>query len=244
MKIAVVEDDLIAAAQLMDYLERYGAETDAPFAVTHYTDAEAFVRECKKERPAIAFLDIELPTIDGMEAARRLRELDSAAVIVFVTKMAQYALRGYDVGALDFLLKPVSYAEFKLKMRRAVNVARANETKNLLVPAGGGFHRVPSDQLIYVEVEGHRLRYHLVSGIVEARGRLSDVQARLAGSGFLQCNSCYTVNVRYIDCIKGYDLYINGEKLKISHPRRKEFMRQLMDAYTNGFGEDRGEDKG
>ena len=93
-------------------------------------------------------------------------------------------------------------------------------------------------KIVFVEVEGHRLKYQLVDGVVEARGSLSDVQEKLAGHGFLRCNSCYVVNVKYIEFVKGYDLHINGYKLKISHPRRKEFMRQLMDIYAGSFRED------
>lgn len=238
MKVVIVEDDMVAAAQFKNYLERYGNESDVELEVTHFTDAETFLKNYKKERPAIVFFDINLPTIDGMEAARKLRERDTAVVIVFVTKMVQYALKGYDVNALDFLVKPVSYAEFKMKMRRAVNVARANETKALYVPVDSGFYRVPSDKIVFVEVEGHRLKYQLVDGVVEARGSLSDVQEKLTGHGFLRCNSCYVVNVKYIEFVKGYDLHINGYKLKISHPRRKEFMRQLMDIYAGSFRED------
>lgn len=236
MKVIIVEDDPVSAGQLKDYLKRYAGESGVEFEAAHYTDAEAFLRNYKKENPAIVFFDIELPNIDGMEAARQLRERDSAVVIVFVTKMVQYAIKGYEVNALNFLVKPVPYAEFRLKMSRAVNVARANEAKDLYVPMDSGFYRVPSDSIVFVEVEGHRLKYQLVDGVVEARGSLSDVQEKLAGHGFLRCNSCYVVNVKYIDSVKGYDLHINGYTLKISHPRRKEFMRQLMDLYTGGFG--------
>lgn len=237
-----MEDDLTAAAQFKNYLERYAGEAETELEVAHYADADAFLKNYRKERPAIVFFDINLPTIDGMEAARKLRERDTAVVIVFVTKMVQYALKGYGVNALDFLVKPVSYAEFKTKMRRAVNVAKANEVKTLCVPVDSGFYRVPSDKIVFVEVEGHRLKYQMVDGVVEARGSLSDVQEKLAGHGFLRCNSCYIVNVKYIESVKGYDLYINGYKLKISHPRRKEFMRQLMDIYAgSGRGDMGGE---
>lgn len=235
MKVIIVEDDPLAAGQFKDYLARYGEETGMELEVTHYADGETFLRNYRREKPSIVFFDIELPTIDGMEAARQLRERDSAVVIIFVTKMVQYAIKGYEVNALNFLVKPVPYAEFRLKMHRAVNVARANEAKDLFVPADSGFFRVPSDSIVFVEVEGHRLKYQLVDGVVEARGSLSDVQKKLAGRGFLRCNSCYIVNVKYIDFVKGYDLHISGYKLKISHPRRKEFMRQLMDLYAGSL---------
>ena len=148
--------------------------------------------------------------------------------------MVQYAQKGYEVNALDFLVKPIAYADFRLKMQRAVNVAKTNEVKTLLVPMDSGFYRINSDKIIFVEVMGHNLVYRLSDGVAEARGTLNSVQEKLAGHGFLRCNSCYLVNVRYIDSVQGYDLHIGGYKLKISHPRRKEFMKQLMEIYSGG----------
>ena len=232
MKIVIVEDDPAAIGQLKEYLKRYTEETDTDFEAAHYTDAEEYLSCHEKECPAIVLFDIDLPTINGIEAARKLRERDAAVVIVFVTKMVQYAQAGYSVNALDFLVKPVSYAEFKMKMQRAVNVARANEIKTIRVPDGNGFFRVPSNKIVFVEVSGHRLRYQLVDGVVEGRGSLTDVEEKLTGHGFLRCNSCYIVNSKFVDSVQGYDLHINGYKLKISHPRRKTFMKQLMDIYS------------
>lgn len=235
MKVAIVEDDSLAAAQLKKYLGRLGSEMEMEFEIVHYTDAEAFLKERAKENPAMVFLDIELPTIDGMEAARQLRRQDAAVVIIFVTKMVQLAQAGYAVNALDFLVKPVTYAEFKMKIQRAVNVARAREVRTLQILFDGGFYRIPCDKIVFVEVTGHHLKFQLVDGEVEARGSLSSVEEKLAGRGFLRCNSCYLVNVKYIDSVKGYDLYLNGHRLKISHPRRKEFMRRLMELYAGEF---------
>lgn len=240
MKVVMVEDNPAESTQLKSYLERYAEESDTPLEIAQYTDAEVFLQNYRRESPAMVFLDIDLPTISGMEAAQRLRECDSTVVIIFVTKMVQYALKGYEVNALDFLVKPVTYAELKMKMRRAVNVARTNEVKDLCISVDGGFQRILTENILFIEVEGHRLRYHLTDGVVETRGSLSDIQEKLAGQGFLRCNSCYIVNTKYIESVKGYDLYVRGHKLRISHPRRKEFMRQLMDAYTGGASGEEG----
>ncbi len=234
MKVVIIEDDPQAAAQLKKHLSRLGEETQTEFEIAHYRDAEVYLKNHTREHPEIIFLDIELSTIDGMEAARQLRKQDSAVVLVFVTKMVQFAQEGYAVNALDFLVKPVSYAEFKMKIQRAVNVARANQVRMLQVPFDGGFYRIPCDKIVFVEVTGHRLQFQLVDGTMEARGSLSSVEEKLEGWGFLRCNSCYIVNARYIESVKGYDLFIGGHQLRISHPRRKEFMRRLMEIYADG----------
>lgn len=232
MRVVIVEDDFSEANKLKSALQRYGSETGLDFEILHYTDAETFLKKYSQERPSIVFFDIELSTINGMDAARLLRERDDAVVIIFVTKLVQFAQKGYEVKALDFLIKPIIYDDFHMKMLRAVNVAKANEVKTILVPADSGFFRVSSDKIVFVEVMGHNIRYQLTDGVVEARGTLSGAEEKLAGHGFLRCNSCYLVNSRYVESVRGYDLYIGGHVLKISHPRRKEFVKQLMNLYT------------
>ena len=231
MKVTLIEDDMQAAELLKSYLFRYGAENGIEFEVGLYSDAELFLKEYKKECAAIVFLDIELPNIDGMTAARLLREQDPSVVIVFVTKMVQYAAKGYEVDALDFLVKPVKYPEFVMKMPRAVNIARMNEGAVIFVPVNNGFYRVAVDKILFVEIMGHSLKYRLADRVVEARGTLKKVQKVLEGHGFIRCNSCYLVNTRYIDSVQGYQVNIKGFSLKISQPRRKEFMKELMDIY-------------
>ena len=68
------------------------------------------------------------------------------------------------------------------------------------------------------------------------------MEKSLEGHGFLRCNNCYLINSKYVDAVHGYDLIINGYELKISHPRRKEFMRQLMDLYSGDVKLKQGED--
>ncbi len=231
MNIVIVEDDTDASDKLKNYLNKYGKDENIVFDISCYTDGETFLKNYRKENAGIVFLDIELPNIDGMSVARQIREVDASAVIIFVTKMVQFAAKGYEVDALDFLVKPVVYPEFALKMRRAVNIARMNEEEGILVPVNNGFYRVATDDILFVEIMGHSLKYQLADRVVEARGTLKEVQKILEGHGFVRCNSCYLVNSRYIDAVEGYQVSIKGFTLKISQPRRKTFMKELMNIY-------------
>ena len=180
-------------------------------------------------------MDIELPGMNGLNAAKVLRATDKTVPLMFFTRMAQYAQKGYEVDALDFLIKPLNYADFSLKLKKALNVARSVEARTVIVPVYGGYTCLSTDRIIFVEVMGHQLKYQLVDGTVETRGSLSTAEKQLKDNGFFRCNSCYLVNARFIDAIRGYDLDVAGYNLKISHPRRKQFVKELMD-YFGGRG--------
>lgn len=234
MKVALVEDDNQEAEIFIKFVKRYGAENSLALDVTHFRNAEDFLKACKQSCFSVVFMDIDLPGMGGLDAARNLRMQDDCAVLVFVTKMAQYAQKGYEVNALDFIVKPICYADFALKIKKAVNVARSREVKSVLVPVNSGFCRLPVDKLVYVEVMGHKLKYQLVDEEIEARGSLGEVEKKLEGCGFLRCNSCYLVNSRFVNKVRGNEVEVGGYTLKISHPKRRAFVEALMEIFTGG----------
>lgn len=234
MNIAVIEDDKKSAEVLQKYLCKYSEENGVGFDVCLFSSAEEFLKKYRKAIYSIIFLDIDLPGISGMDVANYVRSVDDCVPILFVTKMAQYAQQGYSVNALDFLLKPINYHEFSIKMKKAVNVARTFFDHAVLLPVNSGFCRVSTDKIIYVEVMGHQLIYKLTDGEIMARGSLTEVESRLEKFGFLRCNSCYLVNTRFIDSVQGNEVIVAGYTLKISHPKRRSFLRELMRIYTGG----------
>lgn len=126
-KVAVVDDDVRESATLKKYLSDYAEEEGVEINVSAYSDGAAFLDGFKSVFD-IVFMDIDMPNLDGLNAARKLRETDGDVVLIFVTNLAQYAIKGYEVNALDYLLKPLSYATFRLRMMKAVS--RVVRTKN------------------------------------------------------------------------------------------------------------------
>ena len=105
-RIAIVEDDAECREQLREYVEHYGQENREELEVLCFSDGAELV---EGYRPVydLLLLDIEMPNLDGMTAARRIRQVDSDVLIVFITNMAKYAISGYEVEAPGFMLKPV-----------------------------------------------------------------------------------------------------------------------------------------
>ena len=117
-RIAVVDDQPDMRQQLCSMIDQYSRENNCMLEVTAFSDgAQIITNYCKGFD--IIFLDIEMPELGGMDAAERIRTVDPDVVLVFVTNMAQYAIRGYEVDALDFVLKPVNYYQFSTKLARA-----------------------------------------------------------------------------------------------------------------------------
>ena len=138
-----------------------------------------------------------------------------------------FALRGYEVDAVGFLVKPVGYYDFALKFQKALALYVMNEERSFTVATPNGVCRISTDRLMYVEILRHRLYYHLVDDVIEMTGSLSKVEQELESYGFLRCNNCYLVNPKFVIRVQGNQIQIGDEMLTISRPRRAEFMNRL-----------------
>ncbi len=233
MNVAIVEDDNAAAAVIGGFIERYAVENAIELNAKRYPTADEFLADAES-RYAVVLFDVKMPGTSGMDAAFEFRKRDKAASLLFITSMVQLAQRGYEVDAVGFLVKPVKYYDFALKFKKALELYTLNEKRNVTITIPGGMCRISMDKLIYVEIVNHRLRYHLVDGVIEMSGVLKNAEDELAGYGMLRCNSCYLVNPVYIRSVKGNDLYIGDEVLRISRPKRQKFLEQLTEWFAGG----------
>lgn len=234
ISIAIVEDDELEASILEEYIKKHGEENKKEFYISKYSDAINLLNNYKPVYDII-FMDIEMPYLNGMEAAVKLRELDNVVTLIFVTNMANYAIKGYEVAAFDFIVKPVRYATFTMKFRKALARISANEEVNIVVSQRVGIVRLTSRKIIYIEVEGHRLTYHLSDGVVKGHGSLTDLEKQLQICNFLRCHASYLINTQYISHVQGDTVTMtNGDELRISRPRKKKVMIQLAQLLGEG----------
>ena len=150
-KIAVVEDNAAVRQELCGFIAQYAQESGQLLEVTPFADGSQIV---EPYRPGfdIIFLDIEMPTLGGMPTAERIRLLDPDVVLIFVTNMAQYAIRGYEVDALDFVLKPVSYYQFSTKLDRALQRICRRRGGQITLQVGGGVQLLATDDILYLSL--------------------------------------------------------------------------------------------
>lgn len=233
--IAIVEDEVEEAETLRSYFAHYTEEYGTTFTVTHFLSAEAFLN---RYRPVydLVLMDICLPRASGMDAAAQLRQVDQSVPLIFVTNMAQFAVKGYEVGAFDFVVKPMSYANFALKIHRLLGKLATRREAEVLVSQSDHMIRLSASQIKYIEISGHRMVYHTTSGEVSAYGNLKEAEAALDPAMFTRCNSCYLVNLNYVQAIQGHTVLVGGEALQISRPRRRAFIQALNDYLGGAIG--------
>lgn len=226
LQIAVIEDCARELEQLQGYLNQYSSQQEEVFKITAYGAADEFL-ETYRAQYDIVFMDIELPGLNGMEAARRLREIDKQVVLIFVTNMAQFAVKGYEVDALDYIVKPVRYTPLSIKLDRAVARCHAAQ-ESVVVRQAGGAARLTLQSILYVESQRHRLTWHTEQGEFLASGTLREVEEQLHGKGFLRSDKGLIVNQHHIKIVDGNDLILtNGERLPISRLRKRQFLEEL-----------------
>ncbi len=232
LRIAIVEDEQSNRAQMQEYICRYGEERGIDIQVTEFADGTAVPAAVQKGFDII-LLDIEMPGMNGMEVAKRIRETDQEVVLVFITNMAQYAIEGYAVNALDFVLKPIHYYTFSLKLSRAIERVRVREDKEILLHVANGIRRMKVSQIYYVDIQNRILHYHTSEGDFPVRGTLQSAEEELSRYHFVKCNHWYLVNLKYVTEINDNLVTVAGNVLEISRRNKNAFLNAVTD-YIGG----------
>ena len=176
--IAIVEDEEAYAKQLTEYIEQYQQESGKRFRVIRFTDGDEIVEKYTGEYDII-LMDIQMQFMDGMTAAEEIRKFDTKVVIMFITNMTNYAIRGYEVDAMDYVLKPVTYFSFARKLERAISRIPQKTGKPVKVNTPDGVVRIDAGDVYYIESEGHNLIYHTSNGTLKERAKMQDAAGML-----------------------------------------------------------------
>ena len=234
IRIGVVEDDPASCQLVLDYLNRYQQENGEQFTVSVFDDGARIV---EKYTPVydILLLDIEMSEMDGMAAARRIRERDDKVVIVFITAAPQYAISGYEVRALSYLLKPLPWFAFSQELKKSIDMVRRNGDDSMLIETGNGQMRLNLADILYLESIRHTIVIHTLDGKYSINGTLKDMEAKLADRHFFRSNSCYLVNLKHVTGVADQDCIMSDdERLRVSRPRKKAFLAALADYMGGG----------
>lgn len=173
--------------------------------------------------------------VNGYKTARAIRAKQDDTAIVFITRLARYAIKCYDVNAWDFIVKPINPFSFKVKLAKLLKHIEKNVKKKIQIANGNDTYFVELNEIYYVEVRQHELIYHTLHGDIKTWGTsLSKAVEMIGSEGFCFCNRCYYVNLRYVSAINENIVTVGGEKLEISRNKKKMFMTALASYLGQG----------
>lgn len=228
IRVAIVEDDKNYAGVLKKYIMRYEGESGQHFQVTWFQDGEDIVENYKADYDII-LMDIKMQFMDGMTTAEEIRKSDSEVVIIFITNTPQYAMKGYEVEALDYVLKPINYFAFSQRIDRAIKRMVHRQKKYINVSYKGRIKKIDVANIRYIEVQDHDLYFHTNEGEFSQRGTMKEIEEMLAEGDFFRCNKGYLINLEYVNGVDGSNVLVGNENVPVSRSRKKDLLDALND---------------
>lgn len=234
IRVSIVEDQEQDINILKKYLTQYGKEHKIDFLIQVFHDGIDIVSDYSAEHDII-LLDIQMMMMNGMKTAEKIREIDSNVVLIFITATASFAIQGYLVDALGYVLKPVSYLAFSQLISKAVNAVTEKQTHDsLLFSIDGGRIHLNVSQIYYLESQKHNVVIHSEKGDFVTVGPLKKIEPTLHPKGFSKCHNAYLVNLKHVlSIVKNNIILPDNTELPISRNRKKTFMEDLA-AYIGG----------
>jgi DNA-binding LytR/AlgR family response regulator len=226
VKVAIVEDEALYHEQLEAFLTQFKAEKDQPLEWSIYTDGDQFMDQYQSQFDII-LLDIQMPLMDGMTVAEEIRKIDQHVIIIFITNMTQYAIKGYAVDALDYVLKPINYFAFKERLQKALERLEYKKSRFITVKVKGGMARLDLKDLYYIESQGHQLLFHTKDGLIESSGAIKHYEQELLADGFYRIHKGFIVNLNYVQGINDPFVVMKTTELPIGRTKKKGFLETL-----------------
>lgn len=234
IKIAIVDDDKEFLDQILVYIKKYCSDNKESYHTSCFYNGVDFLTDYKKYD--LVILDIEMPLMNGMRVAQKLREIDESVVLLFITQTARFAVSGYEVSALDYVLKPLNYKNFAHKFKRALDKISDNAGKfqNLTVKTEDGLFTVSADKIYFIEKEEDYLVYHTSSGEFKERGTIYRLEEQLDKTLFSKGNKGCLINLMHVQSIRGDIVYLPEKNaVPLSRGQKKQFISEYF-RYING----------
>ncbi len=235
IKIAIVEDNESEAAALSTYIATWCEKKEREMiSCTVYSDAVKFLEQ-GSSMADIVFMDIEMPFMNGMDAAAEFRKYNRDAILIFATRATKYAVRGYAVDAIGYLVKPIGKKAFSEVFEKAVRLYRdQTRQQTLVIKVKDGITKVAIDRILYIEAASHQLNIVTDDEVYQVWSGLDKMKEQLPEE-FVACHRGYIVNLKHVDSAKKDGLCIVGRPellIPISRQKRAEFIDALTRYYT------------
>lgn len=229
IQIAIVDDEAIQADTMTSLISQAAEDIKQTVQITAFSSGEAFLFEVE-DYPDLdmVFLDIEMKQVDGLEVAKKIRELDLEMTIVFATAFAEYAVQGYEVQAMDYLLKPIEVDKIARVLQRHLD-KHPSIKETITLDTTEGVFKTVMDDIVYVEVNKRECEIHLVHQTVTVNRTLRELSDEL-NEDFAQTHRSYLVNVKHINRLLKADAELsNGDTVPVSRRLAKEIQTKFVE---------------
>lgn len=200
MRIAICDDDVLQLQHIQSELNQLLAEREKSAEVCVFSDADALIDSIQTRKADIIILDIIMPLLSGMNAAREIRSFDKSAAIVFLTSSPEFAVESYDVKASGYLLKPIDREKFRRVIGECVTAADS-VPEVVTLHTAGGYRSLPLQSIECAEAQNKTVRLTQTGGIIDnVSESFTGLEQHLClQKGFFKCHRSYIVNMAYVD---------------------------------------------
>lgn len=223
LQVAICEDELIHQQNLFRIIDEWRTSKNIKIDIDTFVTSEEFLYQYDRGKGYdIVFFDIHLKGMDGVKAARKLRERDESIIIIFLTSRMEYVLQGYEVNAWRYLLKPVHSGDVTACLNKAYDVLE-KVCEYFLVKFENKLYKVPYNSILYMESFGHYISIYTKEKVYEIRMSLSQLESRLPKE-FYRCHRSYIINTTYCKAMEEQQVLVNDKWIAFSEKKRKELM--------------------
>jgi len=236
MKITICEDNPIQSELMQKLVGEWSFKNKIPLDVDTYHSAESFLFSMSEKDPAdILLLDIEMDEMTGVELAKKLRKDNNDVIIIFLTAIKEYVFEGYEVDALNYILKPVNKGSLFNSLDKAVKKIDSEKDNYLVLNKT----KVSQKDIVYLEALSHYIHVYTVDGMHKVKCSLSQILGELDSETFVQCHRSYIVGLRHVSSIlKDEMLLEDGCRVPVSRTKYKvvngafiNFYKGKLDGY-------------
>ena len=227
MRIAIVDDEQAMREQLAEYIKKYADEQHLQPDTCSLPSGDALLQSEDRAFDIIIF-DIDMPGTSGLDTARKIRETDENVVILFVTNIAQYAINGYEVDAVDYIIKPVGYYDFAMKFQKAVRRAGRRMSDRIVIDTVNGPVGLSTDSIQYVEVMAHYVIYHTAEQTYRVRASMKEHEDALRPYHFARCHKSYLINLKHLKSISSSDVIVDDLSIPLGRAYKDDLLYEYM----------------
>ena len=235
LKIAICDDDKLDRERIREYVDEYLYERNAQAEIRVFAHPDTLIQECENFRPQVYLLDIVMPMVTGIQAARELRWNQPEAQIIFATSESSYALESFDVNPINYILKPVDKEKLFSTLDLALSRVQDEDKKSVTVKVKGGLCSLRLDEIMYIDYRNHVVTYHMANGEIVSTPTLrigfsEYMDDNHSNQDFVRCHESISVNISAIDKLTKTDVTLrNKEVVPVSKSRYTE----VADSYMN-----------